>query len=92
MPQRGQDAFETLNPGQQPISAQELRNRSNSVNSKTTSQTEMENPLVVAETNLWPSQLDATQKRREAKISVGDFDTVYTAPDRKGYKRESSHR
>lgn len=98
MPQRAQDAFETLNPGQQHISVQESRNRSNSVNSENTSQTKMENPLNVldlVESNVWPSQRkksDATKTRREAKISVGDFDTVYTAPDRKGYKREISHR
>lgn len=92
MPERAQDEFETLNPGPQPISAQELRNRSNSVNNRNNLDNRMENPLVVAETNLWPSQMVAAQKRREPKISIGDFDTCYTAPDRYGYKRESSHR
>lgn len=114
MPETSQDAFETLFPPKQPISAQELRERSNSLTKKQRQANKMpleirvDNPLVAAESNFWPpmpadtSSLSvaaavaagATSNRggREARISVGELDSCYTAPEPMGYKRESSHR
>lgn len=61
MPETSQDAFETLFPAKQPISAQELRQRSNSVNKNQKQrlnqkplEIRVDNPLVAAESNFWP--------------------------------------
>lgn len=95
MPETSQDAFETMFPAKQPVTAQELRNRSNSL-SKTNKliNIQMDNTLVAAESNFWPTSSNALGLRgpRESRVSVGDVDSCYTAPEPKGYKRESSHR
>lgn len=61
MPETSQDAFETLFPPKQPISAHELRERSNSMtkkrgqsNPKNSLKIRVDNPLVAAESNFWP--------------------------------------
>lgn len=94
MPETSQDAFETLNPGKQSTSTQELRERKSSVNSKNGKPKVRVDPLVVAETNLWPSQLSAMGKKgpRGSRVSVGELDSCHTAPEPKGYKRAISHR
>lgn len=82
MPETSQDAFEALFPGQQSVSVDELRKRSN--------------PLVGAESNFWPQNSLGIGQRgaRESRVSVGEADSCYTAPEPHitGYKRESSHR
>lgn len=99
MPETSQDAFESLFPGKQPVSADELRKRSNSMNKSKNPIIAVNNPLVAAESNFWPQTshtlgLNGEQRGpRESRISVGDFDSCYTAPEPQiGYKRESSHR
>lgn len=99
MPETSQDAFETMFPAKQPVSAQELRIRSNSVNKNNKPiNFQIDNTLVAAESNFWPisaSQLGVprgSRGPRESRVSVGDVDSCYTAPEPKGYKRESSHR
>lgn len=97
MPEISQDAFEALNPGSQPISADELRKRSNSVNKNPIPSVQIDS-LIGAESNFWPAmenKQNAIGGRgpRESRVSVGEFDSCYTAPELpKGYKRESSHR
>lgn len=60
MPQTAQDAFETMFPPKQPITAQELRERSNSLTKKQRQLKKnpleilVDNPLVAAESNFWP--------------------------------------
>lgn len=61
MPETSQDAFETMFPPKQPITAQELRQRSNSLtknqkklNPKNSLEIRVDNPLVAAESNFWP--------------------------------------
>lgn len=61
MPETSQDRFETLFPAKQPITAQELRVRSNSMtknqgqsNQKHSLEIRVDNPLVAAESNFWP--------------------------------------
>lgn len=61
MPETSQDAFEALFPAKQPITAQELRERSNSLtksqkklNQKNSLEIRVDNPLVAAESNFWP--------------------------------------
>lgn len=86
MPETSQDAYELLHPKRQPISAQELRSRSNSVKGRNSTPTTID--MLAAESNFWPSD-----NRREPKISVSEFDSYITPSDHSyGYKRESSHR
>lgn len=100
MPETSQDAFETKFPGnvKQPVTPEELRNRSNSLNKKSTL---LDNTLIAAESNFWPLSTNTlglprgSRGQREPKISVGDVDGIdscYTVPEPYGYKRESSHR
>lgn len=95
MPQTSQDAFETLNPGKQPISAAELRKRLNSDSKKKSPFLQADN-LIAAESNFWPSptmdKVNGKNDPRLSRISIGDFDSCITAPEPYGYKRESSHR
>lgn len=96
MPETSQDAFEALYPGKQHISVEELRKRSNSLNKKMIPSVQIDN-LIAAESNFWPSPVTAVKvngKRgpRESRVSVGDVDSCYTAPEPYGYKREISHR
>lgn len=93
MPETSQDAFEMLHPKQQPISVEELRQRSNSVNKQNPLNIKIDG-LIAAESNFWPmlSNTNGNGRRREAKVSVSDFDSCITAPEIHGYKRESSHR
>lgn len=99
MPETSQDAFEALFPGRQPVSADVLRKRSNSTNKKP-NKNNADALLVAAESNFWPQSpsnafgLNGGQRgTRESRISVGEVDSCYTAPEPyMGYKRESSHR
>lgn len=59
MPETSQDAFETMFPAKQPVTAQELRERSNSLSkkrqlNKNPLEIRVDNPLVAAESNFWP--------------------------------------
>lgn len=59
MPETSQDAFETRFPAKQPVTAQELRERSNSLSkkrqlNKNPLEIRVDNPLVAAESNFWP--------------------------------------
>lgn len=100
MPETSQDAFESLFPGKQPVSANELRIRSNSLNKNGKPIINVDKSLIGAESNFWPqpasnvSGLNIGQRGpRESRISVGEVDSCYTAPEPyHGYKRESSHR
>lgn len=97
MPETSQDAFETLFPGRQPVSAQQLRDRSNSLSDKQRAKITLDNSLIAAESNFWPrsndrNKMNAGRGVRETRVSVGDVDSCYTAPEPYGYKREISHR
>lgn len=101
MPETSQDAFETLFPPKQPITAQELRKNSlakkQANNGAAAPEIRVDNPLVAAESNFWPqilsdSGLSVQRGGRESRISVGELDSCYTIPEPIGYKRESSHR
>lgn len=97
MPETSQDAFESMFPTKQPISVEELRKRSNSMKKSNKPIINVNDTLVAAESNFWPptnaSGLSVGQRGpRESRVSVGDFDSCYTAPEPYGYKRESSHR
>lgn len=100
MPETSQDAFETLFPAKQPMSREELRNRSNSMN-KGHPTIRVDNRLVAAESNFWPpTAMNAPNYNigrgpREARVSVGEFDSLITGStdaQYHGYKRKSSHR
>lgn len=100
MPETSQDAFEKMFPAKQPISPEELRNRSNSMN-KGQPMIRIDNTLVAAESNFWPpAAMNAPNYNigrgpREARVSVGDFDSCITGSTDSqyhGYKRESRHR
>lgn len=96
MPETSQDAFETLHPGPIPITANELRQRSNSTASATTALTTttaatryINNPDSILMDNL---NIDKRQPRK-SRISFSDIDSCIGGPDTiYGYKRESSHR
>lgn len=94
MPETSQDAFETLHPGPIPITANELRQRSNSTASATTALTTTTaatryNPDSILMDNL---NIDKRQPRK-SRISFSDIDSCIGGPDTiYGYKRESSHR
>lgn len=94
MPERSQDAFETLNPTNQSISVEELRARTNSINKKPLPS--INHFLVAAESNFWPSPSTSASNRNRKesrKVSCSDFDSCITAPETNyGYKREISHR
>lgn len=95
MPETSQDAFETKFPPKQPMSAEQIRIRSNSIKNRPTIC--VDNTLVAAESNFWPPSTNASgssgqRSPRESRVSVGDDDSCYTAPEPIGYKRESSHR
>lgn len=102
MPETSQDAFEALYPGKQPVSVDELRKRSNSVKKTDAPTINVDKTLVGAESRFWPQPtsgnsgfgLSSGQRgTRESRISVGEVDSCYTAPEPyHGYKRESSHR
>lgn len=97
MPETSQDAFESINPRKQPVSVEEIRARSNSINRQPIPAIQVDN-LIAAESNFWPSHaIDTDENRRyvkrESRISTSEVDSCYTVPDtQKGYKRESSHR
>lgn len=92
MPETSQDAFESLYPGKLPVSPDELRKRSNSVNKNPMIPTIPLESLIGAESNFWPLDIQKVNGKREHKISVCDVDSCYTAPEPYGYKRESTHR
>lgn len=97
MPQTSQDAFETLFPGKQPVSVNDLRIRSNSLTKNNKQlRISLDNTLVAAESNFWPPPADGSRPGqripREPRVSVGDFDSCYSAPEVHGYKRAISHR
>lgn len=83
MPETSQDAFESLYPGKLPITSDELRKRSNSVNKSPMIPTIPLYSLIGAESNFWPSDVENVN---------GKVDSCSTAPEPYGYKRESSHR
>lgn len=101
MPETSQDAFEKLFPVKQPVSSEELRNRSNSMN-KGKPQIRVDNTLVAAESNFWPRTssiatdfIGGQREPRESRVSVSDFDSCITGSNESqyhGYKRESRHR
>lgn len=92
MPETSQDAFESLYPGKLPITPNELRKRSNSLNKNQMIPTIPLDSLIGAESNSCSLGVEKVNGKREHEISVGDVDSCYTAPEPFGYKREISHR
>lgn len=85
MPETSQDAYETLFPSKQPITAQNLREGNKN----------QRQPNAVSLTAAAAAAAASSGKKcggHEARISVGDLDSCHTIPDPVGYKRESSHR
>lgn len=92
MPETSQDAFESLYPAKVPITPDELRKRSNSVNNKNPMiPTIPFDSLIGAESNFWPLDDGKVNGQQEHKLSC-DVEQLSTAPEPYGYKREISHR
>lgn len=91
MPETSQDAYESLHPGKQPVSAAELRIRSNSIGkNKQHPATSVDGADTIDPNLLWPTD---RRRPRESRVSVSELDSCITAPEMNyGYKRESSHR
>lgn len=103
MPQRSQDAYETLNPGAVPITPNELRSRSNSIGSKSSSavQTIQTSPRLSltpsSEVKIIENPFD--QRLRERTITAGEYDMdesiingLSGLDGSHNYKRELDHR
>lgn len=92
MPETSQDVFESLYPAKVPITPDELRKRSNSVNNKNLMiPTNPFDSSIGAESNFWPSDVGKVNGKREHKL-ICDVEQLSIAPEPYGYKREISHR